>query len=293
MKNKLLLASFTMAALAFTVLPVAAQKTSTSTEIRSVYTDDDETTLNFSRDEHQYKIRMTGNKITEMYRDGVKVASEDYSKYESMINEVLAEVKKQREEAEKMRQEAEVQRKQADKQRQEAEKQRKEADAQRLQAEKQREEAEEQRKQADVFRAEAEKQRGQAEKQRFEAEKQRTEADKMRLEAEQQRKKADEFRAGAEVQRKEAEKQRAEAEVQRREAEKNRALMEKMLDEIVTEKIVSSRDDLKTIQLDDKEFVVNGVKQTDKLHSQFKAKYLKGKQIRYERNDSFRRISMD
>lgn len=286
MKNKLLLASFTMAALAFTVLPVAAQKTSTSTEIRSVYTDDDETTLNFSRDEHQYKIRMTGNKITEMYRDGVKVASEDYSKYESMINEVLAEVKKQREEAEKMRQEAEVQRKQADKQRQEAEKQRKEADVQRLQAEKQREEAEEQRKQADVFRAEAEKQR-------FEAEKQRTEADKMRLEAEQQRKKADEFRAGAEVQRKEAEKQRAEAEVQRREAEKNRALMEKMLDEIVTEKIVSSRDDLKTIQLDDKEFVVNGVKQTDKLHSQFKAKYLKGKQIRYERNDSFRRISMD
>lgn len=279
MKNKLLLASFAMASMAFTALPAAAQKTSTSTEIRSVYTDDDETTLNFSRDDHKYKIRMTGNKITEMLRDGIKVAPEDYSKYESMINEVLAEVKKQQEEAEKMRKEAEVQRKQAEKQR--------------FEAEKQREEAEVQRKQAAVFRAEAEKQREQASKQRFEAEKQRTEADKMRLEAEQQRKKADEFRAEAEVQRKEAEKQRAEAEIQRKEAEKNRALMEKMLDEIVTEKIADSRDELKTIVLDDKEFVVNGVKQSDKLHSQFKAKYLKGKQIRYERNDSFRRISMD
>ena len=279
MKNKLLLASFTMAAMAFAASPVAAQKTSTSTEIRSVYTDDDETTLNFSRDDHQYKIRMTGNKITEMFRDGVKVAPEDYSKYESLINEVLAEVKKQREEAEKMRQEAEVQRKQAEKQRLEAEKQRKEADVQRQQAEKQREEAEQQRKQADVFRAEAEKQR--------------TEASKMRLEAEQQRKKADEFRAEAEVQRKEAEKQRAEAEIQRKEAEKTRELMEKMLDEIVSEKITGSRDELKTILLDDKEFVVNGEKQSDKLHRQFKAKYLKGKQIRYERNDSFRRISMD
>ncbi len=286
MKSKLLLATFTMAAMAFAASPVAAQKTSTSTEIRSVYTDDDETTLNFSRDDHQYKIRMTGNKITEMFRDGVKVAPEDYSKYESLINEVLAEVKKQREEAEKMRQEAEVQRKQADKQRLEAEKQRKEADVQRQQAEKQREEAEQQRKQADVFRAEAEKQR-------FEAEKQRTEAGKMRLEAEQQRKKADEFRAEAEVQRKEAEKQRAEAEIQRKEAEKTRELIEKMLDEVVTEKVVGSRDELKTLLLNDEELVVNGEKQSDKLHSQFKAKYLKGKQIRYERNDSFRRISMD
>lgn len=286
MKNKLLFTSFMMTALTFSVMSSSAQKTGTSTEITSVYTNNDESTLNFSRDGHQYKVKMTGNKVTELYRDDVKVAPEDYSKYDAMIKEVLAEVEKQREEANKMRQEAEVQRKQAEKQRIEADAMRKEADAQRLQAEKQREEAEVQRKQADVFRAEAEKQREQAEKQRFEAEKQRVEADKMRLEAEEQRKKADEFRAEAEVQRKEAEKQREEA-------EKNRKLMEKMLDEIVTEKIVSNRDELKTILLDDKEFVVNGVKQSDKLHGQFKAKYLKGKQLKFERNNTYRRISID
>jgi|GEM_PF-2663111 len=286
MKNKLLFASFMMSAVAFAVTPASAQKTEPSTEIRSVYTNNDETTLNFSRDGHQYRIKMTGNRITELYRDDVKVAPEDYNKYDSMIKEVLAEVEKQREEANKMRQEAEVQRKKAEEFRAQAEVQRKDA-------EKQREEAEVQRKQADVFRAEAEKQRGQAEKQRLEAEKQRSEADKMRLEAEQQRKKAEEFRAQAEVQRKDAEKQREEAEKQRKIAEKNREMMEKMLDEIVSEKIVDNRDNLKTVELDEKEFVVNGVKQTDKLHAQFKEKYLKGTRIRYERNDSFRRISMD
>jgi len=286
MKNKLLFASFMLTTLTFAVTPASAQKTESSTEIRSVYTNNDETTLNFSRDGHQYRIKMTGNRITELYRDDVKVAPEDYNKYDSMIKEVLAEVEKQREEANKMRQEAEVQRKKAEEFRAQAEVQRKDAA-------KQREEAEVQRKQADVFRAEAEKQRGQAEKQRLEAEKQRGEADKMRLEAEQQRKKAEEFRAQAEVQRKDAEKQREEAEKQRKVAEKNREMMEKMLDEIVSEKIVDSRDNLKTVELDEKEFVVNGVKQIDKLHARFKEKYLKGTRIRYERNDSFRRISVD
>ncbi|MEI9806883.1 MAG: hypothetical protein WDO16_02790 [Bacteroidota bacterium] len=241
----------------------------------------DETQINYREDGHYYKIKLNGTRIAEIYLDDKKVPEEDFSKYEPMVKKILVQVEKDRKQAEKDREQAEKDREQADRDRQ--------------QADKDREQAELDRKQADKDRENAEKDRKQADKERVQVEQDRKEADKDREQAEQDRKQAGKDREQAELDRKQADKDRAQAEIDRKQAEEDRRLWEEMVNEMVKEKLVEDRQALKSMLLDDKEFTVNGVKQSEDLHSKFKAKYLKGKNKRmsYINSEGIRGITVD
>ncbi len=63
----------------------------------------------------------------------------------------------------------------------------------------------------------------------------------------------------------------------RKQAEEDRKLFDQMVNELISEKIVESRNALSSLSLDSKEFSINGVKQSDAMHQKFATKYLKDK----------------
>lgn len=264
--------------------PDATAQQKREAQTRQTYT----SVIDHSENGKRYKIRLDGSKILELEVDGKEIPESEYSKYEPMVKKIIEQAEEDRAEAEKHREEAEVHRK-------EAEKHREEAEEHRAQAQKDRVEAEQHRKQADENRKQAEVHRKQAEVSRLEAEKHREQAEVDRKNAEESRERASKDREQAEEHRKQADKERAQAEIHRQKAEEDRKLYQSMIDEIVSQKLVESKSDLKEVTLDEKEFIINNVKQPDAIHSSFKAKYLKdGKgRIRYSNSGTFRGLSVD
>jgi chromosome segregation ATPase len=283
MKIKFLLASVLVIALIFQSGTMNAQQknekqkndSGTSLNVMSDRSSGSgESLINFTEDGHRYKIRLSGSKVIEMFVDDKKVAEEDYAKYDSMVKKILLQIEKDR--------------KQAEEDRKQAEKDRERADQDRKQADKDREQAEKNRQQADKDRERAEQDREQADKDREQAEKNRQQADKDRERAEQDREQAGKDRE-------QAEKDRQQAEIDRKQAEEDRKLLNEMIDEVIKEKLVENKEALKSLVLDDNEFIINGIKQPGNLHSKFKTKYLKNsrRKINYRNSDGFRGMSVD
>lgn len=276
MKAKLILTAAFAAAMGLHCSTVNAQHKSESQAYETFYSD--ESVITHTEDGHKYRIRLKKEKIVELIVDGKEIPQSEYSKYEPMVKKILEQVEKDRAQAEKDRAQAEKDRAQAEKDRERAEIDREQATKDRVQAEKNREQADRDREEAAKHRVQAEKDRAQSQIDRERATKDREQAEK--------------DRARAEIDRQQAEKDRARAEIDRKKAEEDRKLIDSMLDEVVSEKMVESRDALKSLSLDDKELIVNDVKQSEAIHARFKAKYLKTGQtrIRYNNGTTFRGI---
>ncbi len=268
-------------ALSLTMLNTVAHAQNKQTEVQSVYSYNGKTTINATEDGKKFEIEMDGQKIVQMHVDGKKIREEDFSKYESSIKKIEERIEKERARAEEARAEAAIHREEAAKHRAEAEVHRKEAAVAREAAEKDRARASVQRKEAEIQRKEAEQHRAHAERQREEAQAQRAVADR--------------HRAEAEVHRKDAEKHRAEAEVHRAAAAEERRKFDTMIDELVTDKLIPSRKELRSLVFDNNELLINDVKQPDAVYKKYKEKYLKNKSGRITfRNDvDSRTISLD
>lgn len=77
-------------------------------------------------------------------------------------------------------------------------------------------------------------------------------------------------------------------------AEEDRKILNSLLTEIVSEKIVSSEDEISSIILNNSDFIVNGKKQSASLHQKFKTKYLKdaNRELNYQNNGSGRQFNI-
>lgn len=237
MKINIFLAAF-LAGSIFLSLPVLAQ----TTDNRISSYDQGDSYINTKEDGHSYKIRLKGNQVTEMEVDGKIIPPADYHKYDAFIKKLLKQM-------EEDRKQAELDRKQAEKDRQ----------------------------QADLDRLQADKDRKQAEKDREQAEKDRIQAEKDRMAAEGDRKQAEKDRKQAEKDRLQAEKDRLQADIDRQQAEADRKLYDEMVNELISDKLLESHNTLRSIELDNAAFSINGVKQSEALQKKYAAKYLKGK----------------
>ena len=208
-----------------------------------------------------YKIKVVSDKVTEIIIDDKKIPEADFSKYEPMIKKIREQIKEDQEQAIRDRAQAELDRKQAEKDRQ--------------QAERDRGQAEEDRKQADKDRAQADLDRKQAEKDRQQSVKDRAQAEQDKKQAERDRAQAELDRQQAVKDRAQAERDRAQAVIDRKQAEEDRKMLAGLIDDLIKENVVKSKDDLHVVQLSDESLIVNDKKQPDALHQQLKAKYLK------------------
>lgn len=160
---------------------------------------------------------------------------------------------------------AKLDRVQADRDKERAEHDRKQSDLDRIQAGRDKEQAERDRKQADLDRVQAEKDRAQSLRDQEQAKRDRAQAELDRQQAEKDR-------AQAEIDRAQAAKDRIQAEKDRKEAEE---LMKGLIAEMITDKLVKDKESLNGFRLTEDAFVVNGVKQSDALHTKYLQKFIK------------------
>lgn len=252
-------------------------------------------------DGKEYKIEVKNEKVTSLSIDGKRIPDEKLGDYREITDKIIAETKEQaelaRDEATQARMEAENARKQADVYREQAERirsqnedNRKAIDLQREQIENAVKDAEKERLIAEynlskVKRSEKDIQR---EKERMERESGRIQeyrerAEKDRERAEQYRKEADGFKARAEEYRNQAENYRAKAEEYREESQK---LVNAIVEDLIAEKVIKDKKDLRSFSLNSDELIVNGVKQPEAIHRKFKEKYVKDKDWNFNFNGS-------
>lgn len=232
-----------------------------SININSINSDGSgEMQMNYTQDGQRYKVKVNDSKIVELYIDDKKIPESDFAKYEPGIKKILAQV-------------------------------------------------EEDRKQANIARAEAEKHRQQASKDRELVHKMREQAEtnreqmhKLRLQAEQDRKRVSEERIHANrerekatLHRQDAEKHRAQAEIHRKKAEEDRKQMQMMFDELVNDKLVTDRESLTSLELDESKLVVNGKEQPADIHQRYKQKYLKDsqRQLQYRNSGGKKNLTLN
>lgn len=283
MKNKMLVIKGLLCAMAISMTVAQAQnnpparisttRTHTSDynwlNVQSDSTGDPTKLITLHKSNEVYKIKVTNEKIVEMYIDDKKVPESDFAKHASMVKEILEQVKRDEEQAARDREQAERDRRQADKDRQQAEKDRQQAD-------RDRERADQDRVQANQHREQAERDRAQSQRDREQADKDRAQAERDRQRADQDRVQAGRDREQAERDRRQADKDRAQAEIDRKQAEEDRKKMAAFFEDLVKENIVGSKEEVRVAELTDESFIVNDKKQPDAIHRKFKSKYLSG-----------------
>ena len=298
MKAQILLAFALFMGVVVWTTPAKAQKTENRTllSVNSNSSDGSgETTIEYMEDGRRHKIRLNGSRITEIYVDDKKIPAEDFSKYEPSVKKILAQVEKDREQARKDREQAELHREQARKDREQAELHREQADKDRAQAEKDRQQADKDREQARQHREEAERNRKQLNEEREKMDKHRADAEQHRKQAELDRKQAEKDREQAQRDREQAQRDREQAAKDRARAEEDRKLFEAMIDELVKEKLLDSREALSSLELTETTLTINGKEQAANIHSRYKEKYLKNKNNRmmYRNSGGNRNLSFD
>lgn len=238
--------------------------------------------ITFQEDGHQYKIKMLNDEVTELIVDDKLIAKENYPQYETLINKIREQIKRDRAQAEEDRKQAMKDREQANRDRAQAEKDREQAEKDRAQAEKDRQQSEVDRKQAMKDREEALKNKDrakldgeQAEKDRTQANKDREQAIKDKEQAMKDREQAGRDREQAEKDRQQAVLDREQAKKDRIQAEEDRKLIQGLLADLVKENIVANEKEVFSLVLTEKELLVNGKKQSDELQARLKPRYLK------------------
>jgi chromosome segregation ATPase len=266
-------------------------------------------TIEITKNEKRYEIVQRNGEISELKINGKEIPEDKFESYKLEIKPILEEVEEQQEHAEIQREEAEVHRKEADIHRDEANKLKMEAEGIRKQTDELRVQSEELRKNAEAIRIDAEKQRKKPDEFRYNSsnnknysenlnknelyvkanedfskniEDLKRQAELIKKDGEHSRQQAGEMREQAGIMRKKADEMHAKADVTRKEAEKMRAEYEKMqselINDLIKEGVIKNQDNL-SYKLNGEELIVNGVKQSEQLHSGLKAKYVKDQDV--------------
>jgi colicin import membrane protein len=226
-----------------------------------------------------YQMEFEDGKMTAFSIDGTVIPAEKWNEYNTLISEVLEQMKRDKKQAELDMAQAQKDREQADRDRAQAMKDM-------AQAEKDRNQANLDRMQADIDRKQADRGRELAMKNRALADLDRQRADKDRAQAERDRAQADKDRLQADKDRLQADKDRLQAEKDRARAEEDREMLEALLTDLVNDKIANDKDDIHEVILKDNELIVNGQKQSDELYQKYISKYkaYSGKGFTYKAN---------
>ncbi|SHN13597.1 hypothetical protein [Chitinophaga sp. CF418] len=218
------------------------------------------------RGDKTYQLEFADGKMTFLSVNGVSIPEEKWSDYKTIIDEIREQMKKDREQARLDRIQADKDREQGRLDRIQADKDREQADRDRLQAQKD-------RAQAELDRQQSVRDKQQADRDHLEAEKDRDQAVRDRAQADKDREQAVRDRAQAEKDREQAVRDRAQAEKDRAQAEADRKLLADLTADLVSDKLITSADDLRMLTMSPTEMTVNGIKQPDAVHKKYQDKY--------------------
>jgi hypothetical protein len=220
-----------------------------------------QTIVSYCHGRDKYDFTLAADKIIELYVNNRKIPADSFYVYNSLIDGLKEQIKRDRAQAIEDRKQAELDRQQAVRDQ--------------VQAEEDRKQAERDRQQAELDRQQAVRDQAQAEEDRKQAIRDQAEAEQERKQAEEDRKQAELDRQQAVRDQAQAEEDRKQAELDRKQAEEDRKMMESLVNDLIAEHIVPDKQSVKRVELNEDEFIVNGKLQSAELLKKFKAKYIK------------------
>lgn len=226
-----------------------------------------------------YSIKRIDKKVVEMYVNGGKIAADQVNKYDWLFKTVDEQIAKDKAQAELDRQQAERDRQQAERDRAQALKDRNQALRDRDQAKRDAEQAARDQHQANLDQEQAQRyahsNQVQAQRDREQAQRDKEQAERDIQQAKLDREQAERDREQAMRDREQAERDREQATRDRIQAEKDEKVMEDIIKEMISDKLIKDKKSLTALKLDEDVFKVNGVKQSDELHKKYQEKFLK------------------
>jgi bla regulator protein BlaR1 len=251
-------------------------------------------TINSSRDGKEYRIVMDAGKVSELYVNGRKIPDAELGSYRAATDKIIAQSKADMQEAEKEMKRSQVEMENAQKDLEasqehlkQSQKEIEERAAEIGLVEKQMAESKAQMEIAQLqMEQDAKEGKQESEASRKELEQSRKEIAEAKAQVELDIKKMSEDRAQAraELQRSKAEMEKyrqemiqpqKEMEKSKKDRDESTRLRERVIDELVEEKIISGKQDLASFSLSNDEMKVNGVKQPAEVHRRFKEKFVK------------------
>lgn len=139
--------------------------------------------------------------------------------------------------------------------------------------------------QLDMMKAQQDQKQAKVDMEEAQLAKQKAEQDMIQAKVEKQQAEQDKQRAMKDQER---------AMLDKMNAEEDKKILNSLLTEIVSEKIVSSEENISSVTLNSSEFIVNGKRQSSNLHQKFKTKYLKdgSAELKYQHNGSGRQFNI-
>ena len=248
---------------------------SSSTHSTYLYVDEDTTispplTYITYKDDRLYNFALEQDKIVELFVDKRKMPADSFYVYQPLVNKLWEQIKKDKAQAEEDE-------KQALQDKEQAEADAVQARADKVQAEKDAIEAEQDKVQAEEDRKQAMEDKVQAEK----------EAQEERVQVEEDRKQAKLDAVQAQRDREQAQKDRVQAQLDAKQAAEDRAVMKSLLVELVKEGLVPDEKSVRSLHLNEDEFIINGKLQSEELHKKYMTKFLvrPGRSISYSREE--------
>ena len=263
-----------LAIAAFTALHTLAKAQDKSTE---------KDVLTIYKGAHSYKEVSVAGKTTEIYVDDKRVADNEASHYDSLIQVMRTDVDVDNRNRVREDEQEDRDQEQAERNQRQAEREQEQAERQQEQAERNQERAERQQEQAqrDQERAQERTERAQEQRERDAA---RQEQD--RAQADQERIQARSERAQAENEREQAKIDRIQAKFDREQAKEERAMLRNLIQFLVDKHIVADRDHLTNLVLTDSVLFVNGAKQQAEIHQTLKEQFARWAQCGLSYGDS-------
>ncbi|MEO5890612.1 MAG: M56 family metallopeptidase [Ferruginibacter sp.] len=231
-------------------------------------------TINTTVDGSKYKIVTEKGKVVELYVEDKQVPAEKWSGYKSITDKILLQMKLDMEQSEKDMEQSKKDMEQSRLGMIQAEK---EMALSKLEMEKSKLEMEQDMEQGKKDMDEAKKDMEES-KLKMEQEKIDMELQQKKMAEDMAQAKIDMAQEQIDMQqsKKDMEQAKKDMQVAKKDMEESKKLQEKIIGDLIKEKIIKDKSELKSYKLSNDELIVNGVKQPDAIHKKFREKYVKG-----------------
>ncbi|MDO6434999.1 hypothetical protein Q4E93_30575 [Flavitalea sp. BT771] len=215
-----------------------------------------------------YNMVLSDGKIASLYVNGKPVPTDSFYVYDWLVQKLKAQIEQDKAQAVEDWKQAERDKEQAERDAEQAVRDKEQAERDAEQAEKQKHQYEQDAQQAARDKHQAERDAEQAVRDKQQAERDVQQAARDRVQAGKDREQAMRDREQAARDMEQAKRDKIQA-------EEDKALVKSLKAEVVREGLVPDEKSVRSLQLDESVFYVNGKKQSDELHQKFKAKFIK------------------
>jgi hypothetical protein len=226
--------------------------------------------------DHSYKLVSINNKPAELYVDNKKIETNEWTKYDAVIQKIKASITTSDDDRDM--EQAERDREQADRDREQADRDREQADRDREQANHDREHADRDREQASRDQEQAQRDQKQAlhDQQQVQRDQEHAQHDQEQAQRDQQQARRDQEQARRDQENNwegtDCNCNEDDVAYHREQAAEDRLMLKKGIQYLVDEHIISNAGSLKTLVLTSNDVSVNGVKQPQNIYQQMRTK---------------------